>query len=391
LVGYRTSVILWVLVLWAVALAFAAPASADYRRLSEAPEYEQEIAIAGGEVLALSSRDGREAFTAFGLNGAVRDLVPLGRRGSLYGVAASPQAVAGNTSRGSWFGPPAGPLTRGADDVASVAVTGTTVLTLEGDAIVARTGAAPRTVARMGQDPALLQAAGPYVAVVIKHEAEDSAIVVYEIATGREVYRLTTGPADGYDLGPDGRIVFVDATLGRAVVKTATPADPTLHTIARLRATPYVAFAGDEIVLARSGAVSRIIRLRLDGTRENASGQIGRITSLAFDGTTIAFTAGHCLYGGTGPLGPPTNDGCFDTSPRVHKYRLRGRRLTVPVTCKVPPGAHCVGKLRLRLHDRTLARRRLRLARGEHRVRMRIPRRNLERAHDRAAELTVAA
>jgi hypothetical protein len=308
----------------------------------------------------------------------------------VYGVAASPQAVAANTSRGSWFGPLAGPLTRGADDVASVAVTGTTVLTLEDDAIVAHTGAAQRIVARLGQDPALLQAAGPYVAAVIKHEAEDSAIVVYEVATGREVYRLTTGPADGYDLGPDGRIVFVDTTLGRAVVKTATPADPTLRTIARLRATPYIAFADDEIVLARSGAVSRIIRVRLDGTRENASGPIGRITSLAYDGTTIAFTAGRCLYGGTGPLGPVTDDGCFDTRPRLHKYRLRGRRLVVPVTCKVPPGAHCVGRLRLRLHGRTLAHHRLRLAPGEHRVRMRIPRRHAKLARNHAIELFVA-
>jgi hypothetical protein len=383
----------WVLAV-ALALALPASASADYRVLGEVPGYEEPIAVQGGEVFALERARPIDAFSALGLDGEVRDLLPLGREGAVFGVDASAQAVAAVTSRGGWFGPLAGPLTLAPDDLAGVAVSGSNVLVLEGtphsEAIVVRdlaTGAVPTLVARPGADPTELKAAGPYVSVVINHESEDSAIVVYEIATGREVYRLQTGPVQGYDLGPDGRIVDVDGTA----VRTATPADPRLRTIARLRVLPYVALAGDSIALARRGAVSRMIVLGLDGTRQAASGPIGRVSALAYDGTTLAFVAGHCLYGGTGPAGPATDDGCFDAAPRARRFRLRGRRVIVPVTCRVPPGARCRGRLRLIYGERTtLARRRLDLTPGEYVVRMRVKRRDLGKARSDAAYLDVA-
>jgi hypothetical protein len=315
----------------------------------------------------------------------------------LFAVDASAQAVAAITSRGGWIGPPTGPLTLLPDDLAGVAVSGSNVLVLEGtphrEAIVVRdlaTGAVPKLVARPGESPTELEAAGPYVSVVINHEAENSAIVVYEIATGREVYRLTTGPVDAYDLGPDGRIVLARGSR-RVPIQTATPAEPRLRTIARVRRTPYLALAADRIALAQSGAVSRIVLMDLDGTQQAVSGPIGRVGSLAYDGTTLAFIAGHCLYGGTGPTGPTTRDGCFDEAPRANRFRLRGRRVIVPVTCRVPPGAHCRGVVRLYYGDsRALARRRVDLKPGEYVIRMRVKRRDVDEARSDAAYIDVA-
>jgi hypothetical protein len=375
----------------ALALALPASAAADYRPLDEVNVFETQIAVAGDEVFAGITTDELTGLNAYGLAGGTRTLVPLGRDG--YGsVDASPQAVVAWTSRGPWFGPPAGPLSLIPDDVQSVAATGSTVLTLEGRprnaVLIARdlaAGATPRLVVRPGRDPAELRAAGPYVAVVVDHEALTSRIVVYEIATGREVFRLPAYPVNGYDVGPDGRIVLTgDRMRGRVPIETATPAAPALRTIATLRVLPYVALAGDKIALARRGAVSRLMLLGLDGTRETVSGPIGPVSSIAYDGTTLAFVAGHCLYGGTGPTGPVTSDGCFDVVPRAHRFRLRGRRATVPVTCRVPAGAHCRGVLRLIYPERTvLARRRLDLTPGDYAVRLRVKRRDLHRARSR--------
>jgi hypothetical protein len=70
--------------------------------------------------------------------------------------------------------------------------------------------------------------------------------------------------------------------------------------------------------------------------------------------------------------------------PRAPRFRLRGRRVIVPVTCRVPPGAHCRGVLRLIYPERTvLARRRVDLAPGEYVVRMRVKRRDLAKARNR--------
>jgi hypothetical protein len=380
----------WVLAA-ALLLALPASASAEYRVLGEVPGHEEPLAVQGGEVFALERERPIDAFSAFGLNGEIRDLLPLGREGGLFAVDASAQAVAAITSRGGWFGPPAGPLALVPDDLAGVAVSGSNVLVLEGtphrEAIVVRdiaTGAVPKLVARPGESPTELKAAGPYVSVVINHEAANSAIVVYEIASGREVYRLETGPVNGYDLGPDGRIVYAAGSRGRIPIQTATPAEPRLRTIARLRAMSYVALAGDEIALARPGAVSRMILLGLDGTQQTVSGPIGRVTSIAYDGATLAFIAGHCLYGGTGPSGPSTSDGCFDRAPVAQRWRVRGRRVVARVICRVPSGAHCRGVMRLYFGEtKVLARRRLDLTPGEYVVRMRLKRRDVAKARSR--------
>jgi hypothetical protein len=380
----------------ALALALPASAAADYRVLDEAEPYEAMIAVAGGEVYAGATADEMKGLNAYGLDGSTRTLIPLGREG-VAAVAASPQALVAATSRGPWFGPPMGPLSLIPDDVTGLAVTGSTVLTLEGKpssaAIVARdlaTGAVPKLVARPGKDPTDLKAAGPYVSVVVNHEARDSTFIVYEIATGREVYRIANVRDDGYDLGPDARIVLVRGTRGRAPIQTATPSEPQLRTIARLRVMPYIDLAGNRMALARRGAVSRMLLLGLDGTQEQVSGPIGGVTSLAYDGTTLAFIAGHCLYGGTGPGGPATNDGCFDSAPASHRWRLRGRSVVVRVTCRVPPGARCRGVLKLDYGDRgTLARRRLNLQPGEYTVRLRVPRRHLAKARSSAAYVYV--
>jgi hypothetical protein len=376
----------WVLAVAALVLASPASATADYRELGTVYPYEQDIALAAGEVFAATTAGRRNALTAHRLDGRTRTLVPLGREGGVYFVDSSPQALVAGTARGPWFGPPSGPLALVPDDVFGGAATGSTVLTLEGAApraaIFARdlaAGAAPRLVARPGKDPTDLKAAGPYVSVVINHEAANSAIVVYEIATGREVYRLANTIDHGYDLGADGRIVRVGGTSGRVPIQTATPAEPRLRTIARLRVLPSIALAGDEIALARAGVISRLLLLRLDGTRRSVSGPTGPVTSIAYDGSTLAFTAGHCLYAGTGSAGPSTSSGCFDAGPRVRKPRLQGRRVIVPVRCLVPAGAHCTGRLILAtFKGRVLARRRLRLDPGDGVVRVRLSQRELK-------------
>ena len=321
-----------------VALTLATPAAADCRRLAETDRSEEGLAVAGGQVFGLAKAEGRYSFSAFAADGTERRLVRLGRYGFLA-VDASPQALGALTPRGFWLGPFAGPLVRRAEIPVDVAVSGSTVLTLEGEqsheAIVARdlaAGGAPRQVVHPpDRDPSQLHAAGPYVSVVINHEAENSALLVYEIATGRLVYRLETGPVNGYDLGPDGRIVLVGGTNGRVPIMTATPAQPQLRTIARLRVMPYIALGGAEIALAQNRSVSRMLLLNLDGTHRVVSGPIGPVSSLAYDGATLAFAAGHCLYGGTGARGPATDDGCFDQAPVSYRWRLKGRKVRVRV------------------------------------------------------------
>jgi hypothetical protein len=379
----------WGLAVAVLVLALPASATADYRRLAKTDTSEQGLAVASGQVFGLVTAR-RDSLSAFGTDGSRRELVRLGQHGELYGIDASPQLVAANTSRGSWLGPLAGPLMR-TEPRGETAVTGSTLLALEGDptaaTIVAHdaAGNARQVAALPGRDPAQLLAAGSYVSVMINHEAEDSALLVYEIATGRLAYRLETGPVN-YDLGPDGRIVLVGGTQGRVPIQTATPADPQLRTIARLRVMPYIALAGDEIALAKYRTVSQMLLLRLDGTHRFVSGPIGTVTALAYDGTTLAFAAGHCLYGGTGSTGPVTTDGCFDDSPVSHRWRLKGRVARVRVTCRVPVGARCRGELRLEIHlkhhRRTLARRKLDMGPGERFTRLRVPRRHLDLARD---------
>jgi hypothetical protein len=119
------------------------------------------------------------------------------------------------------------------------------------------------------------------------------------------------GQRGSYAIAANGRIVVVGGEFER--VQTASPADPHLRTIARVHAAPYaVAIVGTRIVFEEllSRSTGRLVLLRPNGhsraiTPRMALGGLG----LAFDGHTLAFVSGGCVYAGpipaTTPTGPP--------------------------------------------------------------------------------------
>jgi hypothetical protein len=206
-----------------------------------------------------------------------------------------------------FYGPRDGPLRRSKEHVVDVGLSGSMMLSHEGrfqrEWIVARNvnGGPARRIARPGYDLSYLHAAGPHVSV----RNRNGRIILLNWRTRREVYGVRAGNGS-YAIAADGRIVVA----GGERLQTASPADPHLRTIARVHAAPYaLAIAGKRIVfeelLLRS--TGRLVLLRPDGhsraiTPRMALGGLG----LAFDGHTLAFVSGGCVYAGLIPATTPT-------------------------------------------------------------------------------------
>jgi hypothetical protein len=209
-----------------------------------------------------------------------------------------------------YYGPRDGPLRRLKQDVVDIGLSGSTMLSLEGsytrEWIVARdvNGGPARRIARPGFDLSYMQAAGPYVSVWDRR----SRIIVLNWRTRREVYRVRVRGGGSYALGADGRVVVAGGEFER--VQTASPARPRLRTIARVHAAPYaVAVAGTRIVFEEllSRSTGRLVLLRPDGRRRAISPRmpLGGL-GIDFDGHTLAFVSGGCVYAGPIPAATPT-------------------------------------------------------------------------------------
>jgi hypothetical protein len=286
-----------------------------YQRLAQGPS-EDVLAVQNGRVYA--SGVTRTSVVGYPLTGApltfelpkkvqVVDWLVAGRRGIAALTGASPYRL--------YYGPPTGPLRVLKRKVVTAAIAGSKLVTLEGaydrEWIVTRDlrGGTPRRVARPGRDLTYMLAAGHYVSV---HSGR--ALVVLDLRTGREVYRVRPRSMSAYRLAADGRIAIVDGEFER--IQTATPAQPKLRTIANVLPFSYpLAIHDDEIVFVEtlSRSTGRILSLKPDGTRRALTPRMP-ISNLAYDGKTLAFISGICVFAGPPPAQVP------DTPPPADCY-----------------------------------------------------------------------
>ncbi len=235
------------------------------------------------------------------------------RAQNLETINVTPKALAlqaaGPANWTAYYGPRNGPLRPFKKYVVDLALSGSTMLTLEGrydrSSLVARdvNGGPARRIAGPENGMSYMQAAGPYVAM----KDPKGRIIVLNWKTRRVSYRVH--PQGGsYAIAADGRVVVAGGEFER--VQTASPSDPHLRTIARVNAAPYsVAIAGTRIVFEQllSRSTGRLVLLRPDGKRRALTPRIplGGI-GIAFDGHTLAFVSGKCIYAGSIPAKTPT-------------------------------------------------------------------------------------
>ena len=294
----------------ALALSVAFP----YQPVAPAP-IEPNLAVQGRTVFVRSPTDvtpiGAFAYSLDG--GEPRQFLLTKHAQNLDVINVTPQALALQAADlPTWrvyYGPRNGPLRRLKKDVVDIALSGSTMLSLEGrfqhEGIVARdvNGGPARRIARPGPDLSYMQAAGRYVSV----KDPKGRIIVLNWHTGRVVYRVNA-QGGNYALAADGRVVIAGGEFER--VQTASPKAPRLRTIARVNAAPYaLAIAGTRIVFEEilSRATGRLVLLRPDGHRRAISPRmpLGGI-GIAFDGHTLAFVSGDCVYAGAIPKTTPT-------------------------------------------------------------------------------------
>jgi len=160
-------------------------------------------------------------------------------------------------------------------------------------------------LARVGRELSYMQVAGNYVAV----QTEQRRIVVLDVRSGRRIYSVPSGGF--YRLSANGRIVFSGDEFER--IRTATPRNPKLRTIARVRAGSSFALAG-EIVFSEqlSDSTGRLVLLTPDGRQRPLTPRMRLTGDMVYDGKTLAFRAGRCLFKGplTTATGTPPED-CY--------------------------------------------------------------------------------
>jgi outer membrane protein assembly factor BamB len=286
--------------------ATVSQAAFPYRRLAQGPS-EDVLAVHGGVVYASGST--RTSVMAYPPSGApltfqlphkvqVVDWLVAGAKGLA--------AITGGYPYRLFYGPPRGPLRLLRRKVVTAAVAGSKLVTLEGaygrEWIVTRDlgGGKPRRLARPGHDLRYMLAAGHYVSVEL-----GKALIVLDLRTGREVYRVRPRSMSAYRLATDGRIAIVDSEYER--IQTATRSRPKLRTIANVLPSGYpLAIHGDEIVFVESlsRSTGRIVLLKPDGSRRALTPRMP-ISNLAYDGKTLAFISGTCLFAGPPPAQPP--------------------------------------------------------------------------------------
>jgi hypothetical protein len=303
----------------------AAPSAtaADYVRLADALP-DDDLAIAGNKVLVgTSPQRTRSTLTAYGLDGSVQDIPLAGRPDFVEEIDTSAEGLATilNQSVGPvafYYGPPLGPLVR-MRRATDVAVTGDTVVALRerrrhgwlelrdlGDGT-------KRRIDIPGHGLAVLSAAGRYAAYTAHFTSPRQVTVVIDLETGREAYRVRT-PGGETDLafsrlGPNGRLWFQIWDRRRSArLMTVAPWRRRPRTLARLPLHPYqfTAVRGRLAVIQTVDSDhSRVVLIRPSGERRAITPPVPLVGSLAYDGTTLAFAAGDCVFAGPIPTGPP--------------------------------------------------------------------------------------
>ena len=257
-----------------------------YQPIAPAPQ-EPNLAVQGRTVFVRSPAGVPTGVFAYSLDGGEprRFLAKEGTQ-NLDGIETSPQALALLTTSGPpdrvLYGPLNGPLKPLNKHVLNVGLSGSTMLSLEGftpsnrSSPATSTAAPPRRIAGPSRDLRYLRAAGPYVSV----SNDKGRIIVLNWRTKREVYRVHPSGSPAYVLSADGRIVTRDGEFER--IQTASPANPHLHTIARVNSAPYsLAIAGTRIVfeeiLSRSTGRLVVLRPEREAPRDLTADAAGRV------------------------------------------------------------------------------------------------------------------
>jgi hypothetical protein len=366
--------------------------------------------LSGDRVLVGSTRRGRAVVRVLGLDGSRRGVLRIpGAERTVMELAASNEAVAMTTGTlvllsaggapatgpAAAFGPPAGPLRAFAADPTDVAVAGPYVLAYENDGRrdvvrvhdVRAPGAPAREIAVPGTT-LFLDAAGRYFAMLAGNGRGRSHVVVFDVLTGAEVYRVRAGFLQDEAIAPDGRIVMAELA-GRGtreqphVLVTAAPAEPERRVIARMPLDPprlAATESGVAVIRRTAEGLGQIVVVGYDGSRRPVTPVLNDFTTLDYDGSLLAFSAGRCVFAGAVTAGPPPatpRDPCFVEAATLDFARLDrfaqsgGRRVRVPLTCDAPAGNHCTARVRLTGPGFTV-RRRARIAPGAHVLQLRI-------------------
>jgi hypothetical protein len=307
----------------------ATPASAAYTRVSSVPA-DDELALAGESVIVGSTpQGGRSSLTVNGLDGTIRPVALPSPAGLIEEVDGSRSALAVITipSDGgrlqAFFGRQGERLRRLPRPWVDVAVSGDRIVSLHDRAgnrparlEVRDLGTGQRRRIRLRESgTGVVTAAGHYAAYLARlGSARREHVTVVDLHTGRERYRTTPlGDVSTYGLAPDGRLWFVKAARRSGRVLTATPRRPRPRTVARLPLQPYalavtrtsVAVVGD----ARHER-GRVELIRRDGTRRAVTPTVPAAGAIAYDGRTLAFTTGSCVFAGPPP--PATTPSALD-------------------------------------------------------------------------------
>jgi hypothetical protein len=310
-------------------LLVAKPAFADYSRLA-AGRPDDDVAVVGDAVAVGATADGGSSTLAlYGLDGTVRPIALPKPARFVEELQASATALAVITlsqtggEQIAYFGASGGPLRRLPRTLIDVAVTGDIVVSLHRrshdrgrlELRNTRTGRL-RRVDVVGTRVAIVTAAGRYAAYAVNFASGREATVVVDSTTGRERYRVRTPRGStAYGLAPDGRLWFAVSGRRSGRIVTATPTHPRPRTVVRLRAQPYeLAVAAGEIAVFRAAGVGsgNVVLVRPDGRVRVVTPNLPSIGALAYDGSTLAFATGVCVFAGplTDAPQPLVLDGC---------------------------------------------------------------------------------
>lgn len=318
-------------------LVVPTPAAAEYVRLAEV-QPDDDVAVAGGAVaVGATPAGGSSTLSLYGLDGSVRAIALPDPAMFVEELAASASALATITlplsggQQMGYYGALGGPLRRLPRTMIDVAVSGDTVVSLHRrrrergrlELRDVRTGTL-RRIDLAGKRVAIVTAAGRYAAYAVQFASPRETTVVVDVRTGRERYRVhTPRGSNAYGLAPDGRLWFVVRSRRSGRIVTATRSRPHPRTVVRMRAHPYeLAVTPDEIAVARDAGIGRsqVVLVRPGGDVHAVTPSMPPIEALAYDGTTLAFGIGTCVFTGPPSAGAPSPlalDGCESaTAPR---------------------------------------------------------------------------
>jgi hypothetical protein len=313
-------------------LALAAPANADYRRVAQvAPSAEAALALAGNELYVGTTLPGvSSTVTAYGIDGGKREVALPGDNAEIEYMSASTKALAILTIKGgrngfhSYYGSPRGPFRPIPGHWRTVAVTGSRVLTLydvdnnpEGsgyvlDRPVSGHGKSKRiriSVPRIG----VMAAAGNYVGALVHFASPRQTLYVADRRTGREAYRVPD--VGSYVLLPSGRAYFLRFREDPyADVMTATPSHPKPIRLAHLSLHRAALAASEDHVAVVAGhrqIAGQVTLIGLDKRQRTITPRLPRLEAIEYDGRTLAFQTGNCVFIGPPRSGGADTAGCF--------------------------------------------------------------------------------